>query len=313
MISAKTVIDKYGIYIFLGLLFVTSSVISPAFLNVQNIKNILTPTTALGMVALGQTFVILIGRASVDLSVASVMATVGVVAAKMAQGQDSLLLPAVMTCLLIGLIVGLINGLLVTKRNVQPFIATLATMIILQGARFIYTGAAPKGTFPPILRFLGTGSIGPIPASVLSLVLFVSVAHFVLSKTVYGRRIYATGANINTAILSGYNTDLIIIGVYMISGFTAAIAGLYLAAWIGVADSFVGQGYELDSIAAVVMGGTTFEGGRGGVLGTIAGVLIIVMLYNMVLLLHLPLQSQFIVKGVVIILASSFYIFRSRH
>ena len=313
MISAKTVIDKYGIYIFLVLLFVTSSVISPAFLNVQNIKNILTPTTALGIVALGQTYVILIGRASVDLSVAAVMATVGVVAAKMTEGLDSLLLPAVMTCLLIGLIVGLINGLLVTKRNVQPFIATLATMIILQGARFIYTGAAPKGTFPPFLRFLGTGSIGPIPASVLSLILLVFVAHFVLSKTVYGRRIYATGANINTAILSGYNTDLIIIGVYMISGFTAAIAGLYLAAWIGVADSFAGQGYELDSIAAVVMGGTTFEGGRGGVLGTIAGVLVIVMLYNMVLLLHLPLQTQFIVKGVVIVLASSFYIFRGRH
>lgn len=313
MISARTVIDKYGIYIFLGLLFVSSSIISPAFLTVQNIKNILTPTTALGIVAVGQTFVILIGRASVDLSVASVMATVGVVAAKMAQGKDSLLLPAAMTCLLIGLLVGLVNGLLVTKRKVQPFIASLATMIILQGARFIYTGAAPKGTFPPFLRFLGTGSIGPIPASVLSLALFVAVAHVVLSKTVYGRRIYATGANINTAILSGYKTDLIIIGVYVISGFTAAIAGLYLAAWIGVADSFVGQGYELDSIAAVVMGGTTFEGGRGGVLGTIAGVLIIMTLYNMVLLLHLPLQTQFIVKGAVIILASSFYIFRRSH
>jgi ribose/xylose/arabinose/galactoside ABC-type transport system permease subunit len=313
MISAKTIIDKYGIYIFLCLLFISSSIISPAFLTVQNIKNILTPTTALGIVALGQTFVILIGRGSVDLSVASVMATVGVVAAKMAEGKDSMLLPAAMTCLLIGLLVGLVNGLLVTKRNVQPFIATLAMMIILQGARFIYTGAAPKGTFPPFLRFLGTGSVGPVPASVISLALFVFVAHLVLSKTVYGRKIYSTGANINTAILSGYNTDLIIIGVYLISGFTAAIAGLYLAAWIGVADSFVGHGYELDSIAAAVMGGTTFEGGRGGVLGTIAGVLIIMTLYNMVLLLHLPLQTQFIVKGAVIILASSFYIFRRSH
>jgi ribose transport system permease protein len=139
------------------------------------------------------------------------------------------------------------------------------------------------------------------------------MAAIVLRKTVFGRQVYATGGNIDAAIISGYNTDLIIMSIYMISGFTAAIAGLYLAGWIGVSDNWVGQGYEVDSIAAVVMGGTSFQGGKGGVLGTTAGVLIITTLYNLVLLLHLPLQLQYIVKGAAIILAASFYVRRQTH
>jgi ribose/xylose/arabinose/galactoside ABC-type transport system permease subunit len=136
------------------------------------------------------------------------------------------------------------------------------------------------------------------------------IAVIVLRKTVFGRQLYAVGGNIDTAYLSGYKTDVIITTTYMVSGVTAAIAGMYLAGWIGIADNWVGKGYELDSIAAVVMGGTSFEGGQGGVLGTIAGVLIIMMLYNLILLLHLPVQAQYIVKGAVIVLAASFYVRR---
>jgi ribose/xylose/arabinose/galactoside ABC-type transport system permease subunit len=191
--------------------------------------------------------------------------------------------------------------------------ATLGMMIIIQGLRFLYTKGMPKGGFPPILRFLGTGDVGPIPTSIGSLVIMVAIAAVFLRKTTYGRKIYAIGGNINTAWLCGYNIDLLIISVYMISGFMASVAGLYLAGWIGIADNWVGKGYELDSIAAVVMGGTTFEGGRGGVIGTIVGVLIVMMLYNIVLLLGLPVQMQYVVKGVVIILATSFYAsFRKR-
>ena len=136
----------------------------------------------------------------------------------------------------------------------------------------------------------------------------VIIALFVLRKTTFGRKVYAIGGNINTARLCGYNIDLIKIAAYMISGVMASIAGLYLAGWIGIADNWVGKGYEMDSIAAVVMGGTTFEGGRGGVLGTIVGVLIVMMLYNIVLLVGMPVQMQYVLKGVVIILATSFYV-----
>jgi ribose transport system permease protein len=262
------------------------------------------------MVAIGQTFVILTGGGGLDLSVASVMATVAVIAAAHTGGQDSQLLPAAAICLFFGILIGLINGLLITKLRVPPIMATLGMMIILLGGRFLYTKGIAEGSYPPILRFLGTGFVGPIPTSVLSLAIMVVIATVVLKKTVFGRQVYATGANINTAILSGYNTDLILVMIYMISGLMASIAGLYIAGWIGVADNWVGQGYEVDSIAAVVMGGTSFEGGRGGVLGTMAGVLILVTIYNLVLLLHLPVQTQYMVKGAVIIIAASFYVRR---
>ena len=221
-----------------------------------------------------------------------------------------MLLPVALMCVVFGALVGLANGLLITKRKVPPFMATLGMMIIIQGLRFMYTKGAPKGDFPPFLRYLGRGSLGPIPVSILSLAILTVIAVIVLRKTVFGRQLYAVGGNIDTAYLSGYKTDVIITTTYMVSGVTAAIAGMYLAGWIGIADNWVGKGYELDSIAAVVMGGTSFEGGQGGVLGTIAGVLIIMMLYNLILLLHLPVQAQYIVKGAVIVLAASFYVRR---
>jgi ribose/xylose/arabinose/galactoside ABC-type transport system permease subunit len=303
----RSLFEKYGIFIFLAILFITASLVSPNFLNPQNLKDILNQSAALGIVSVGQTFVILIGGGGLDLSVASVMSTVAVIMAHNTEGQNALFLPVTGVCLLFGIIVGLANGLLITKRKVQPFMATLGMMIIVQGIRFLYTKGMPKGGFPPILRFLGTGDVGPIPTSILSLAIMVFAAFVILRKTTLGRKIYAIGGNVQTARLCGYKIDLITTVVYMISGFMATIAGLYLAGWIGISDNWVGKGYELDSIAAVVMGGTTFEGGRGGVLGTVVGVLIVMMLYNLVLLLHMPVQAQYVVKGVVIILATSFY------
>ena len=306
-LSPRLLFERYGIYIFLVLLVIIASIISPEFFNPQNLKDILNQSAALGIVALGQTFVILIGGGGLDLSVGSVMATVAVIMAHNTEGENALFFPVLGVCVLFGLIVGLANGILITKRKVQPFMATLGMMIIIQGIRFLYTKGMPKGNFPPIQRFLGTGDVGPIPASILSLIIMLIIAWFVLRKTTFGRKIYAIGGNIQTARLCGYNIDLVIIGVYMISGFMATVAGVYLGGWIGISDNWVGKGYELDSIAAVVMGGTTFEGGRGGVVGTIVGVLIVMMLFNIVLLIGLPVQAQYIVKGVVIILATSFY------
>jgi ribose/xylose/arabinose/galactoside ABC-type transport system permease subunit len=310
MIRIKIFFEKYGIYVFLLLIVLFSSLVSPAFLKPQNIVNILNPAAALGMVAIGQTFVILTGGGGLDLSVASLMATVAVIAAAYTGGQDSQLLPAAAICLVFGILIGLINGLLITKLRVPPIMATLGMMIILLGGRFLYTKGIAKGSYPPLLRFLGTGFVGPIPTSVVSLAILLIIAAVLLKKTVLGRQIYALGGNISAAILSGYNTDLILIIVYIFSAVSASIAGLYLAGWIGVADNWVGQGYEIDSVAAVVMGGTSFEGGRGGVFGTIAGVLILVILYNLVLLLHFSIQTQYMVKGVVIIIAASFYVRR---
>ena len=264
------------------------------------------------MVAIGQTLVLLSGGGGIDLSVASVMATSAVIASKMTHGQNALFPMIAPVCLLFGILVGLINGLLITKRRVPPVLATLGTMIFVQGLRYVYTGGIASGDIPPFLRVLGSGTIGPIPVSILSLAILLAVAALMLTKTPLGRQIYAVGGNRETARLSGYHIGLIIPIVYMMSGLTAAIGGIYLAGWMGYVDNMVGAGYEIDSIAVVVMGGTSFEGGRGGVLGSIAGVFIVIILYNLVLLLHLPVDFQLIIKGVVIIAAAAFYVRRAQ-
>jgi len=308
--SLRALFEKYGIYIFLGLLLLVASAVSPAFLRPQNLRDILNQVAPLAVVGIGQTFVILSGNEGIDLSVASVMATSAVIASVMTGGQDALFLPALLVCLFFGAFLGLINGLFITKQKCPPVLTTLSMMIIIDGVRLLCTGGAPKGDFPPVMRFLGTSTIGPFPASLVALALLTAASGVVLRKTVLGRQIYATGGNINTARLCGYRTDRLLTLVYMISGFMAAIAGIFLGGWIGVVDKWVGKGYEIDSIAVVVMGGTSFEGGRGGVFGTIAGVFIVMILYNLVLLLHLPVFSQYIVKGAVIVFAAYFYVRR---
>jgi ribose transport system permease protein/inositol transport system permease protein len=302
---------KHGIFLFLLVLFLISSFLSPAFLTIQNIRNILTPAAALGIVSIGQTFVILMGRGNLDLSVGSVVATVAVILSQATGGEDFLLLPVTLLCLLFGVSVGWINGYLITQRGSQPFIATLGVMIVIQGLRFLYTQGAPKGTYPPFLRWLGTGNLGFIPISVVFVAIFAVGAFLVLNRSIWGRKFYATGGNIHTSRLSGFNTDRIVMATYMLSGCMATLAGFFLAGWLGISDNWVGKGYEIDSIAAVVMGGTTFEGGRGGVGGTMAGVFILIIIYNLLLLLHLPIHAQYVVKGLVIILAVSFYVRRS--
>ncbi len=311
MNQIKYIFEKYGIYIFFAILFTFASIVSPGFLKPKNLRDVLNQAAPLGMVSIGQTFAILTGGGGIDLSVASVMATVAVIVAYITGGQNVLLLSAIAVCVPFGLFVGFVNGLLITKRKVPPFMATLGMMTIIQGFRFLFTKGAPKGDLPPFLRILGTETLVSIPIPIISLAIMAAIAIIVLKKTAFGRQIYAIGGNIRTANLAGHNTDLGITIAYMISGFTSTIGGIYLAGWIGIIDNWVGKGYELNSIAAVVMGGTSFDGGRGGVLGTMFGVLIMVFLFNVVLLLHFPVQTQLIVKGAVIVIAAALYIRRS--
>jgi ribose/xylose/arabinose/galactoside ABC-type transport system permease subunit len=230
-----------------------------------------------------------------------------VLAANLMQGQDALVPSITLLCLAIATAIGLFNGLLVTKVKIPPFIATLGTILIVQGIRFVYTGGAPKGSIPELLRFFGRGFVGPLPAPLLLWAGIAVVAAIVLRRTTFGRRLYAVGGSPQAAHLSGVNVDGIRIAAYTICSFLAGVAGLMLTGYMGLADNWLGRGYDLDSIAAVVVGGTVLEGGRGSVLGSVAGVLIIIILYNLVLLLGLDEEWQRIVKGVVIILAVAMY------
>jgi len=300
--------QRYGLYIFLLFLVIASAALSPHFLTAENIEDILNQAAPLGMAAIGQCFVILTG--GLDLSVASVMATVAVLATALGAGGDAMAVPIFALGIILGSVVGLVNGYLVTKRKVSPFLATLAVMIVLQGLRFAYTKGAPSGILPPVFRTLGTSSFFGVPINLIALAFLSAVFAVILYRTTYGRKLYLTGGNPRAAYLSGINADGVVILAYVICGVFAALAGLFLVGYTGSVDNWVGKGYELDSIAAVVMGGASFKGGQGGIWGSLGGVIVLIIIFNLVLLLGLPVQAQMIVKGLVIILASAFYLTR---
>jgi ribose/xylose/arabinose/galactoside ABC-type transport system permease subunit len=246
-----------------------------------------------------------------DLSVASVMATAAVVATSF-NGKDSDALAVFAVAMGIGLATGLVNGLLITKRNVSPFLATLATMIMLQGMRFAYTQGAPSGNVPPFYRVLGSQTFYGVPYNLIILVALAAVFSILLNWTTFGRRIYITGGNPVAARLVGINADRVTIACYVISGGLAALAGLILSGFVGIVDNWVGHGFELDSIVAAVMGGVALSGGSGSIVGGLVGAAILVVVFNAVLMIGFPIQFQIIIKGLVIVIAAAFYVKRAQ-
>ena len=302
--AALGFLGRHGIFVFLLVLIVVSGLISPSFFSAGNLGNLLSQFAPLGIVVVGQAFVILVQ--GLDLSVASVMATAAVAATSFS-GRDADA-PAVLALGIgIGLVTGLANGLLVTKRRVSPFLATLATMIVLQGVRFAWTKGAPSGSVPPIFRTIGAGNFHGLPYNVLVVIAVVAIFGTLLHWSTFGRKIYITGGNPATARLVGIKADRVIITCYVISGGLAAVAGLVLSGFVGVVDNWVGRGFELNSIVAAVIGGVALSGGRGTLAGALAGAAVMVTVFNAVLLFGLPVQFQIIIQGVVIILATAFY------
>ncbi|MCV3206620.1 ABC transporter permease [Mesorhizobium sp. YC-39] len=306
-ISMKSRLSPYALPMFLIALIAVSGIVSPAFLSTSNISNMLLQVAPLGIVVIGQAFVIILR--GLDLSVSSVMATAAVIATGFS-GQNSDVLSILLIALGIGIATGLVNGWLVTKRSVSPFLATLATMIVLQGFRFAYTQGAPSGNVPPLFRLIGSATWHGVPYNMMLLVVLAIVFGVVLAKSRFGREVYITGGNPTTARLLGINADRVTIIGYVISGALAAIAGLVLSGYVGIVDNWVGRGFELDSIVAAVMGGISLSGGQGGILGGLFGAAILVVVFNAVLLFGLPVQLQIIIKGLVIVLAAAFYVRR---
>jgi ribose/xylose/arabinose/galactoside ABC-type transport system permease subunit len=298
-------LPRFIIWLVVLVLITIAVIVSPQVLNAQYISTQLKQAAPLGVVSIGQTFVIL--AAGIDLSVASVIALMSVLAANMMSGQDNLVPSIALFCISAALLVGLLNGVLVTKLKIPSFIATLGTVLIVQGIRFLYTGGAPKGSIPDALRFWGRGSVGPIPTPLILWAVIVIIALFVERRTTFGRRLFAVGGKPAAANLSGVRVDRIVIAAYLICSFLAGVAGLMLTGFQGLADNWLGRGYELDSIAAVVIGGTALTGGRGSVIGSVAGVLILTILYNLVLLLGFDVETQRIIKGIAIIIAVALY------
>jgi ribose transport system permease protein len=304
-------LETYGIYIALVIVLLVAAIIAPAFYQPNNIFNVLRQASMLGIVSIGQTLVIL--GAGIDLSVGAVMGLAMIIASDVSGGENDLIVLAVLLAFAAGGLVGLINGLLVTKRNVPPFVATLGMLVVVEGVRLSYTRGIPSGSIPSALRFFGRDSIGPVPTSFVILVIVAVVFGLLLKNSTFGRSLYATGGNPEAARLSGIRVHRVLIATYIICSCLAILTGLLLSGYIGYVDRYLGRGFDLDSIAAVIVGGTSFAGGRGGILGTLAGVLLVTALLNIVLILNLNLQWQLVIKGLVIIGAVVLYSYRSRN
>jgi ribose transport system permease protein len=307
--SPSRFLETRGVYVALVLAVLISALLSPAFFKFSNVLNVLRAAAVLGIVSIGQTVVILGG--GIDLSVGATMGTVAIAVSEITGGKDDNVAVAIVVCLAIGAVVGLLNGLLIVKRNIPPFVATLGMLIFVEGARFAWTKGIISGRPAPFVRVLAS-IIGPIPVPVVIVALLALIVGLLLKKTPFGRQLYATGGNREAARFSGIDVGRISIATYVLCGFFASIAGLILSGYIGYGDRYLGRGFDLDSIGAVVVGGTSFAGGRGGIGGTMAGVLLLTTMFNIVLILHLEEHYQLIVKGAVIIGAVLLYATQTR-
>ncbi len=307
--SFSSFLESRGVYVALLIVIIISAILSPAFYKFSNVLNVLRAAAVLGIVSIGQTMVILGG--GIDLSVGAVMGTIAIAVSELTGGKDNNVAFAILVCLGIGAAVGLMNGLLITKRNIPPFVATLGMLIFVEGIRFAWTRGIISGRPAP---FIGSWhpSSDQSPFPVVILVVMAVFVAVLLKRTPFGRQLYATGGNREAARFSGINVERVSIMTYVMCGLFAAVAGLVLSGYIGYGDRYLGRGFDLDSIGAVVVGGTSFAGGRGGIGGTIAGVLLLTALFNIVLILNLAVHYQLIVKGAVIIGAVMVYSLQTR-
>ena len=300
--SVGELIQEYGAFLALAVLVIGISIVSPEFRTGGNFLSLLRQSSINGLIAFGMTGVILTG--GIDLSVGSVLALSTALCAGMISGGVPAGL-AMLLALVIGTVLGAISGFLVTKGRLQPFIATLITMTVYRGLTMIFTDGKPISNLGDsfVLKLVGKGNIFGIPVPVLLLILIFLLFYFLLTKTTFGRKVYATGSNWKCAQLVGVNINKTKVILYAISGLMASISGLILLSRLSSAQPTLGEGYELDAIASVALGGTSMNGGRGKIQGTLVGVLIIAVLNNGLNILGVSSYYQDVVKGLVILVA----------
>jgi ribose/xylose/arabinose/galactoside ABC-type transport system permease subunit len=310
-------LGQFGALIVLLVIAVVFYVLEPQFASQRNLFNIARQVSIYGILAVGMTFVILTG--GIDLSVGSVLALAGLVAASVEKGCRGLLCvgaageaqgygvpAAIAAAIAVGLIAGLLQGLGVSRLKVPAFVVTLGGMSVFRGAALLWSEGQPISAFRDQYKALGQGFIGTVPIPVLIFLSLAILGFVMLRYTRYGRRIYAVGGNQEAARLSGLNTSWLLMSVYIISGLCAGFAGFLLSSRLNSAEQVAGIGYELTVIAGVVIGGTSLFGGEGGIFGTFVGILLIGVLSNGLTLLNVNPYWQQIAVGLIIVLAVFF-------
>ena len=285
------------------ILMAVITIINSNFLTANNLLNLLLQVTSNALIAFGMTFIILTG--GIDLSVGSILALSSALTAGLL-GSGMPVTLAILISLILGCILGMMNGLLISYGKLAPFIVTLATMTIFRGATLVYTNGNPitKGLSDTFLfQFLGQGYIVGIPFPVIIMFIVFIVLYVLLHKTAFGKSVYAIGGNEKAAYISGVKLNKVKIIIYSISGIMASISGLIITSRLSSAQPTAGASYEMDAIAAVVLGGTSLSGGKGRILGTLIGALIIGVLNNGLNIIGVSAFWQQVVKGVVILIA----------
>ena len=285
----------------LAMCVILSLTTNGVFYSQRNLVNVLRQVSSNACLAFGMTFAIITG--GIDLSVGSILALSGTLSAGFIAFNNMPVAQAVILAIVIGTALGLFNGFVIAKTTIPPFIVTLAMMQIARGAAYIYSNGQPIRAMFPDYQIIGTGWLGPIPYPVIYMIVFLIICVVLLSKTRFGRHVYAVGGNDKAAIFSGVNVARTKMLVYTMSGFLAAFTGVVLCARMASGQPTAGQAFEMDAIAATVLGGTSMSGGVGKIGSTFIGVLIIGVLNNGLNLLGLNSFWQQIAKGIVILLA----------
>lgn len=311
-LSVRNGIRKYGIIIVLILMIIMLSIVQPAFLSATNIFNVLTQSCIFGIMALGMTFVII--SKGIDLSVGSVLALAGVMAASFGQVGGATekyfpnmpVLPLIVPILVglsVGAFCGFINGFLIAKTKIPAFIATLGMFTVARGFALIYTSGRPVSNIIPSLTVLGGKLFNVIPVPVIIYFLMIVFSHILLNKTRFGKNTYAIGGNITAAEVSGVNVSKYLILIYTYCGLLAGLAAIVFAARVGSVHPGAADGYELTAIAATTIGGTSHSGGIGTILGAFVGAMVLAVLRNGFTLLGVNAYWQKVAEGLIIVLA----------
>ena len=292
--------SRAGIFLVVALLIFAGAVTSPEFMTPENLRNIINQAAPLALLSLGQTFVITAGL--IDLSVGQLIGLVAILASDYMRGEPHLALPALALCVCAGAAIGLANGLLDRWLKIHPLILTFGMLSVLQGLIFAYTDRS-VGQVSPAFIWLAGGAAFGVPISLILVAAFSAIAYEVLTRTRFGLHVRATGASEENARRAGVPVRRIRLLVFLLSGFSAGIAGILVAGRLGTGYPHAGTGFELDAIVAVVLGGTSLAGGRGSIIGTLAAVLALAILGNLLNLLGIPAFTQTAIKGSIIVIA----------
>ena len=299
--NISTIISKYGVLMVFILMFIVFSFTAPNFLNVRNLLNVSRQINTLGICSVGMTLLLIAG--SIDLYKGYQLSLLNVLCAWMMAEKGVPMVLAILLTLVVGALIGVINGVIVVRSGVHPMIVTLGVSQALNGISFLFSNGIPIYGFPDSFSKLGQGSIGAVPISLIIMVIIMIIGHFILSRLPYGRYLYAVGSNEESAKLAGVNTGTVKIIAHTLSAFLTAIAAVLLLSRTNSGLSSNGAGFEFNVITACVLGGVSNLGGRGTMYQAVLGVLIMGFLENGMLLMNINEYWQLVVKGVLLLIA----------